>query len=211
VNTYSLANISITLAVVSGLFHTLAYLDYNRKVITGLTRPNGATWAIWSVIALVSTSSYFVSSGDFWKNTIPLVNVFLCIGTFILGLKRFDRLSGVEISALILGLIAIGVWKLSSPAYANLVVQVAIAIGFFPTYKMVWKNPASEMARPWWIWTSGYTIMIGVVILRWQHQWTDLVYPVNCVILHSLVPIIATVSKQLKPQPKELVCTKKLV
>jgi hypothetical protein len=192
----------MVVAVVSGLFHATAYLDYNRKIISGEIKPNGATWAIWSIIAAVSTSSYFVSSGDFWKNIIPLVNVVLCLWTFVLGYKRFKRLSDIEMLALGLGIVAVGVWKISTPTYANYLVQVAIAIGFYPTYKMVWKDPESEMARPWWIWSGGYSIMIIVITLRWKHQWSDLVYPVNCAILHGLVPIIAILSRKFKPQTR---------
>jgi hypothetical protein len=62
---------------------------------------------------------------------------------------------------------------------------------------MVWKTPSSEIARPWWIWVAGYVIFLSVVILRWKHQWTDLVYPINCIILHSLVPLIGIASRRI--------------
>lgn len=194
----------------SGLGTTLAYLDYNRVVLKGETKPNGATWAIWSAVALVSTSSYFAASGDFWKSVIPFANILLCIGTFILALVggKFKKLDATDWCALVIGIIAVVVWKMTNAAYANLIVQVAIIIGFIPTWHGVWKTPSCEKPRPWWIWMIAYGIAGIVVVLRWKNQWIDLVYPVLCVFLHASVPIVGIISRQSTPQPvtKGILC-----
>jgi len=143
-------NTSIILALLSGLGTTLAYLDYNRVVLKGETKPNGATWAIWSAIALISTSSYFAASGDVWKSIIPFANILLCIGTFVLALMcgKFKRLDVTDWYALAIGIVAVVVWKMTTATYANLIVQVAIIIGFIPTWKNVWRTPSCEKPRP---------------------------------------------------------------
>ena len=199
-------DIGIILALISALGTTLAYLDYNRVVLKGETKPNGATWAIWSAIALISTSSYFASTGDIWKCLIPLLNIILCIGTFVLALMggKFKKLDATDWCALAIGIIASIVWKLTTAGCANLIVQVAIIIGFIPTWHGVWESPSREKPRPWWIWCVSYSVAGIVVILRWKHQWIDLVYPVLCVFLHASVPLVGTVAKQLNHQPKEM-------
>jgi len=193
--------LGIILALISGLGTTLAYLDYNRVVLKGETKPNGATWAIWSAIALISASSYFASTGDFWKSIISLLNIILCIGTFVLALMggKFKKLDATDWCALAIGIIATIVWKLTTASYANLIVQVAIIIGFIPTWHGVWKSPSREKPRPWWIWCISYGIAGIVVIIRWKHQWIDLVYPVLCVFLHASVPLVGTVAKTTQP------------
>ncbi len=190
-------NASIFLALLSGVGTTLAYLDYNRSVFKGETKPNGATWAIWSTIALISTSSYFAASGDIWKSIIPFANILLCIGTFVLALTngKFKKLDLTDWCALTIGIVAIVVWKLTTATYANLIVQVAVIIGFIPTWRNVWRTPSCEKSRPWWIWSLSYVIASVVVVLRWKHQWIDIVYPALCIFLHASVPIVGTVRK----------------
>lgn len=196
---------SIILAILSGLGTTLAYLDYNRVVLSGETKPNGATWAIWSAIALISSSSYLASTGDFWKSIIPLVNILLCIGTFVLALVsgKFKKLDVTDWCALAIGIVATLVWKLTTASYANLIVQAAIIIGFIPTWHGVWQNPSREKPRPWWIWSISYCIAGIVVIMRWKGQWIDLVYPWLCVPLHASVPLVGIISKRFNQQSKE--------
>jgi hypothetical protein len=197
-------NTSIILAILAGLGSTLAYLDYNRVVLNGKTKPNGATWAVFSAISLVSTSSYFAASGDFWKSTIPFVNVVLCIGTFVLTLVKgkFSKLDGVSWCVLIIGIVAAVVWKFTTATYGNMISQGAIIIGFIPTWRGVWQNPSRENPRPWWTWSVSYAIAGTVVILRWRHQWIDLLYPGLCIFTHALVPLVGMASKAFNLQPK---------
>lgn len=184
------------LAIASGIAHILAYLDYNRQVFKGVTKPNGATWLIWSVIAAVSTTSYLKATGDAWKSVIPVVNIALCISTFIFAvcLKQLKRPDKMDFVAIILGVLAVVVWKqYGSAKYANLIVQFAIIAGFYPTWRAIIKNPLCEYARPWWIWVIGYILATIVVILRWNNQWYDLVYPINCILLHASVALLGVV------------------
>jgi len=189
-------NLGITLAVLSGVCTAVAYLDYNQAILSGQTKPNGATWAIWSSICLISTFSYFASSGDFWKTILPFANIVLCIGTLILSLVRgrFRKLDPTDWIALTIGIIAAIVCKITNPTYGNVLVQAAIIIGFWPTWRGLWKDPSCEKSRPWWIWTVAYGIAGTVVILRWRHQYVDLLYPWLCVVLHASVPVVGRIS-----------------
>jgi hypothetical protein len=187
------------LAIASGIAYTVAYLDYNRQVIKGATKPNGVTWLIWSVIAVVNTTSYLKATGDVWKSVIPLLNIGLCFATFLLAacLKKFERPDAIGFVALALGIIAAFVWKqYGSAKYANLIVQAAILTGFIPTWRGLLHDPTREQPRPWWTWTTGYIFALTVVILRWEGQPYDLAYPINCILLHASVPIIASRRKK---------------
>src|SRR5690349_18478980 len=128
--------LGIILALLSGVICALAYLDYIRKVLGGKTVPNGATWAIWSAVALVNFATYVTASGDIWKGIVPLTNIALCVTTFILALScgKFRKLDLPDWIALVLALNAVVVWELSTAAYANMIAQPAIAIGFIPTW-----------------------------------------------------------------------------
>ncbi len=188
------------LAALSCALYAYAYIEYNRNVIRGTTKPNGATWAIWSVIAIISTSSYFVASGDIWKSLIPLANILLCVGTFVLAFSggKFKKLNAIDWCALTIGIAAAVVWKMTTATYGNLIVQVAIITGFIPTWRNVWKTPSCEDPFPWWMWCGSYVIAMEVVILRWRHQWIDLVYPTLCIFLHASVPLVGIISRKTR-------------
>lgn len=205
--------ISHILAIASGVAYTLAYLDYNRQVIKGATKPNGATWLIWSVVSAISTTSYLKMSGDVWKSVIPLLNIGLCIATFTLAvyLKKFKWPDKWDFVALLIGVIAAVVWKhYGSAKYANLIVQFAILAGFIPMWRALTKKPTAENPRPWeceqprpWLlWVTSYVLATIVVFLRWNNQWCDLVYQVNCVLLHSSVPLLGVIMRRINHQPK---------
>ena len=184
------------LGIVAALIHTLAYLDYNSGVLKGTRKPNGPTWIIWATIATLSATSYFSMSGDLAKSALPLMNIGLCIATFGIAwwLKCFKKPSKYDVGALVIGLSAGVIWKIyQSAEYANLILQVAITIGFMPTFLLVWENPRAESPRPWLIWTFAYIVMLVTVMLRWRGQWYDLVYPINSIVLHTAVTTISIV------------------
>jgi len=188
--------ISYVLGIAAGVVHVIAYLDYNLDVIKGKRKPNGPTWAIWSSLALVSASSYFAITGDLAKSILSLTNVGLCIATFLIAflLKRFGRPSKSDYIALLLGFSAVAIWYyFQSAIYANLIVQLAMIIGFIPTLQLVLREPRAERARPWLIWVFGYLLLTTTIILRWRGQWYDLVYPINCIIFHSAVVVFAAI------------------
>ena len=186
-------NLSVAASMVAGGCYLLAYLDYNRGIFAGRTKPNGATWAIWSAIALVSAGSYLTASRDIWESMLPLVNIVPCLGTFFLALiaGKFKRLETIDWLACAVVAVAAILWAAcGSAAVANVVVQVAIVIGFVPIWRASWIAPASEHVRPWWMWGFSYSLAAVVVILRWKDQWIDLVSPALCMLLHSSVAII---------------------
>lgn len=201
-------SLSVFLGALSGIVYVLGYVEYNRHITQGSTRPNLATWSVFSALALVSAVSYIASSGDFWKGVIPLANIGFCIATFIRAWHNgtFAGLDSLERASLAIGIAAAIAWGVfKSAAAANLIVQFAIAVGFVSTWRGVWKNPSREHPNPWLIWTLSYSVAILVVALRWKGQWIDLAYPVNCIVLHASVPILGSLRKKtlettLKPQ-----------
>ncbi len=195
--------LSVGISLLSGLSYLLGFLYYNWGLLQGKIKPNGATWAIWTALAIMSAGSYFLTSQDFWKSIIPIINTFLCIGTFIVALviKKFQKIDTIDWVALIIGLIAAAVWGLSlSAVSANIIVQIAIFIGFIPLWRTLWHYPDSERALPWCLWTFSYFATGCVVVLRWHGVWAEIIYPMNCFLLHISVPLISFVRRRyIKP------------
>jgi hypothetical protein len=187
-------NLAVSLSVVAGLLHILAFALYNKQMLQGTSQPNAATWTLWTFLTVLNVSSYAVMSDDWVKTILPLASSIACIFTFFFSLfkGKLSKIDPWDGLALGIGVISGLVWLyFKSATYANLILQASIAVSFVPTYRGVWKSPLKEKALPWYIWSFAYILSIAVIMLRWKGQYQDLVYPINCLMLHAVVGLLA--------------------
>jgi len=174
--------------------HIVAFIIYHKQMLRGTSRPNRATWTLWVFISTLNCISYIVMSKDIVKGFLPIASTIGCIVVFVVSLFK-GKLSKLNIRdeiVLVLGFVSLFVWwGYRSATYANLLLQVCIVISFIPTFWGVWVNATNEKTLPWFIWASAYILTITVVFLRWQGQYQDLAYPINCLVLHTGVGILA--------------------
>ena len=175
-----------------------AGLTYDWKLLDGSSNPNVASWAVWSFITILNFKSYKDMSKDWKKSAFPLASSILCLITLALvALKgRFAGLNYFDITALVLGSVTSIAWWLVKAAkmatVAQVLSQICIAIGFIPTYIMMWNNPHAEQLLPWIIWPVSFAVQAYVVKLR-EGKFFEFLYPVNCVFLHSAVAVMILV------------------
>lgn len=182
------------LALVSVMIYLVAFVLYNRQVIRGVSKPNAAMWTLWVLLGFLNAASYRVMTGDWVKALITYAGCTALTLTFVLVLKmgKFTRLSVFDWICLVLGLIAAAAWWIKKDAtFANLLMQVCMAISFIPTYRGVWRDPRNEGSIPWFLFSTGYVLSIAVVWLRWTGQIQDLVFPINMVLMHSAVGVLS--------------------
>lgn len=192
-------DLSQVLGVVSSLIYCIGYLCYNLGIFKGTTSANKATWGIWSSIAVVNMGSYIKATRDLWKSLIPILDLLLCALTLVIALVkgRNEGLDKWDKRALWVGCLSVIVWAIfKSATWANVVVQVSIAFALIPTWRAVWQKPEKENSLPWLLWSASYALAIVVVILRWSGKSIDLVYPINGLILHLSVPVLAYIRRR---------------
>lgn len=180
--------------------HVTAFALYNKQMIQGTSRPNTATWTLWAFLTFLNFGSYKVMSGNWVKSILPLASSIACLLTFLFAIAKgkLSRLNIWDVFALGIGFLSgCAWWWYQSATYANLIMQGSILVSFVPTMRGVRKNPKNEKALPWFIWSSAYILSIAVVLLRWQGQFQDLAYPINCLVLHAAVGVLAKRSKVL--------------
>lgn len=185
--------LEVILGVIAGLMHLVGFVFYNLQIWRGQSIPNSTTWTLSAFLSTLNCLTYLSASGDLVKSILPIVSTLACVATFFFALHRgkLSKLDNMEKVLLGLGLASAIVWLiLHSAAKANLILQASIAIAFVATFRSVWRNPKSEKALSWFIWSSAYVLSITVVIWRWQGQWIDLVYPINCLFLHGIVGLL---------------------
>ncbi len=187
-------NIDFILSLFSGLIHIVAFAIYNKQMIRGESVPNKATWTLWAFLTVLNGSSYLVMSHDLIKSLLPIISSLACLATFLFALTKgkMSKLDKIDKLIFCIGFVAIFVWwYFKSATYANLVLQVSIPLSFIPTFRSVYHEPKTEKPLPWFLWASAYIFSLIVVSMRWQGQIQDLVYPINCLILHAGVGILA--------------------
>ena len=187
-------SVEVILGTTAGLIHIVAFFAYHQQMIRGESRPNTTTWTLWVFISTLNCISYIVMSGDIIKGLLPIASTFACIVVFVVSFfkGKLSRLNFIDEIALAFGFLSLFVWWANrSATYANLILQVCIFISFIPTYRGVWRDAALEKSLPWFIWSSAYILIIIVVFLRWRGQYQDLVYPINCLVLHAGVGILS--------------------
>lgn len=125
-----------------------AYIPYLSSIFRGKTRPNRATWVIWAVLGVIICASYWSvgARNTFWF-TLPagtVVIALLSIKYGVGGWTPFDRLCLLGAAS---GLL---LWWISGIPFTALIIGILIdIIGYLPTMRKIWHDPASEDKLTW--------------------------------------------------------------
>jgi hypothetical protein len=190
--------IPIIVGIISGVLQIAGYTVYNLKVKSGRIDPNASSWAIWTFGSILNLVSYAQIAQDWVKEILPACCAASCVVTFLLALKwgKFSKPPKSDWMILLLDIVIIAVWYTLSATEANLLYQVSTIFSFIPLIRGL-MNGDKEDPIPWGIWTVAYALLTVAVCMRWE-KWQDVVYPLNCLILHFIVQYLA--EKQPSPQ-----------
>lgn len=186
--------IAIISSVIAGLLQLIGYIIYYKKVLTGSIVPNTASWLIWAIGGILTTSSYIFVSKDIVKDILPIVCSLTVVFIFILCLLRgkFGKIDSFEWVIIILDIGITLYWYFSKDAFITNVLFVLSAFpSFIPIIRAAWKNPENESSLPWVIWSLAYVCMTITVLLRYD-KWQDLFYPVALFCLHIIIAALAS-------------------
>lgn len=184
------------LGLLAGVLQLIGFGIYNWGIFTKKTNPNICTWSIWAFIVILNSSTYFAMSGDLAKNFLPIASAIANVLTWIFALTRKNKgsLSSNDWVILLLGIISAVVWAVyKDAAYANLIIQVALFISCIPLYKGVITKTHREEPLAWFFWSAAYAILCIVVFSSKSLRWEEIIFPVNCLIFHFGVGVIAKI------------------
>jgi hypothetical protein len=160
----------------AGILVLIAYIPYVLGTIRGYTKPNRATWFIWSVVCIIIAASYWKAGAE---NTllVPLCNAFGTTLIALLSLKygeggwtRLDR------TCLLASGISIVLWWLTGNPVVALTINILIdAIGAIPTMVKTYRDPKHENSVAWSIWLAAYFLNLFAI-----ESWTYAIaaYPI---------------------------------
>lgn len=180
-----MSDITAIAGQVAGIVSLVAYASYVLAILRGETKPNRATWWVWTVVGLMLGSSYYYSGAN---HTI-WVPVSYIIGPFVIailsikhgegGWDRFDKycLFGAGVSIVLW-------WAFSSPFIALLINLVIDLMGALPTIRKVYHEPEKEDRTAWTLFLVGNTINLFAVEM-WT--FTISVYPIYMFLVNGVI------------------------
>ena len=177
------------LGIVAGVIAFIAYIVYIKAILRGETKPNRATWFIWTFVGLVLATSYYFSGAE---NTIwvPFVEFIGPLAIAILSIKYGEGgiKSKLDIVCFVGAVISLILWFVfDSPVVAlvtNLVIDVFALI---PTIKKSYLRPEGE---DFWAWFgTGTADTINLFAIE-KFTFGVMVYPVYMLVLDIIIVVL---------------------
>ena len=180
----------------AGLLSLAAFVPYIVTTLRGRTRPNRATWWIWTINGLVLGASYW-ATGATHTLWVPVSYVIGPVVTAILSLKYgeggwtgFDRacLTAAGVSLLLW-------WTFSTPLVALLMTLSVDFSGALPTIRKAWHDPSGEDRLAWALFIAGNAANLFAVE-RWSLGVA--IYPVYMFLASGTIAALV-----LRPRPRQ--------
>ena len=203
-------NINHIIAWLAFVLIITAGVSYARKIIKKEIEPTLSTWLIFLVGTSMSFATYLISSKkDFAAGALNGADIFsdiiVVLTTIFFGVTRW-KLKSFE-KYYLAGLVIIGIfWIFTSDAFhANLLIQIVLALGYFPTaHNLIKFKRNTEPLAIWSLIELASLISIYPALTAWQtnHNILGLIYSVRSVVLIGLVmALMLFYSNKNKSQP----------
>lgn len=171
--------------MIAGVLSLIGFVPYWWAIVQGQTRPNQATWWIWTIVGIIIAFSYRASGAQstIW---VPITYVVGPFCTALLSIKfgadGWTKLDTICLVGVGIGLILWGVYR--SP-YLTLGLNIGIDfLGAIPTIRKSIRDPYSEDLFSWLLFALANIINL-VAVDRWE--WQIILYPAYMVLITTIV------------------------
>ena len=167
---------TLNVGLLAGLLSLAAFVPYIIAIVKGATKPNRATWWIWTTNGLILLASYYASGAEstVWVAVGYFVGSLL---TAVLALRYgeggwspFDR------SCLLGAALGLLFWWMFNSSIVALVTTLFVDFaGALPTIRKAYRAPETEDRVAWGLFISGNTVNL-LAVEAWS--FAIAVYPV---------------------------------
>lgn len=183
------------IGISAGVLAIGGYVPYIISILRDKTRPERATWIIWTIVGGLLAISYTVS-GDTKAIWVPLGYFFGPLMVMLLSFRYgYSKWSTLDSICLLAALLTIVPWYLSHNAIITLLLNVLIdSFGAIPTLIKTYKEPETEDLTAWFIFFLANTFEL-LAISQWDLSSS---YPIYLFILASSMTIFILKGKFLR-------------
>lgn len=145
-----------TLGYLSGALITISIIPYVYDVLRGKTKPQRATWLIWSVLLMIAFFAQLAEGGT-WSLITTGVDLLGVLIIFFLSIKKgMGGTSKLDIFALVGAGIGLLLWYLTNEPLAALLITIFIDfLGTMLTVIKTYKEPETETLNAYIICGTG--------------------------------------------------------
>lgn len=138
------------IGLLGGLVSLLAYPPYIRDMIKGTTRPERATWFIWSVISVIALGTQLAQGGT-WSVAMTVTQTLGVVAVFLLSIRYgYGGFKRRDIISLIVAGLGLLLWAVTDqPIVALWVVVLVDAAGAWLTIYKSYLEPETETEITW--------------------------------------------------------------
>lgn len=140
------------IGIIAGIISLTAFPPYIYDMIKGTTKPERASWLIWTVLSLIAFTSQ-IAEGARWSLVLIGVQTFGITLTFLLSLKfGYGGLKKRDIISLFVAALGLLLWGITNQPITALILVIIVDIaGAWLTVYKAYENPDSETEITWWL------------------------------------------------------------
>ena len=182
------------LGILAGIISISAYPPYIRDMLKGTTKPERASWLIWSALALIALTSQ-LAAGAHWSIYMTLAQTVGVIVIFILSLKYgYGGLKKRDIISIIIAALGVAGWLITnSPLFALLCVVAVDAAGAWLTVYKAFKDPGSETLITWEL--DSLSNLLGLLAVG-TFSFSLVLYPAYLLVANGAVVVAILIARQ---------------
>ena len=179
---------TLNVGLLAGLLSLAAFVPYIIAIVKGATKPNRATWWIWTTNGLILLASYYASGAEstVWVAVGYFVGSLL---TAVLALRYgeggwspFDR------SCLLGAALGLLFWWMFNSSIVALVTTLFVDFaGALPTIRKAYRAPETEDRVAWGLFISGNTVNL-LAVEAWS--FAIAVYPVYMFLASGTIAVL---------------------
>ncbi len=174
--------IIIALGIASAAVGLVRMVFYVYKIVQGHTKPERATWWIWSVLVLVLLAAQW-SGGATWSLGLTIGQVISLTTIAVLSLKYgYGRFKLRDVLALVFAAIGLAAWWYTKNPLTAIVIMIAIDVsGHVLNYAKIREAPYSESLGTWLLAAVAPTLAL---LAAANTSLVVYVYPLYCTIFN---------------------------
>jgi hypothetical protein len=154
----------VAIALIGSVLANLSFVPYLIDILNGKTRPHAVSWLIWSITQGVGAAGLWYGGASLAAIGVSFTTLLVLI-IFLLSFRHGTRKIYVT-DAVVLSLAAFAIiaWAiLDHPLWAILLASLVELLGFIPTYRKAYMEPASEHLPSWTLYFIGMSLMLATL------------------------------------------------
>jgi len=172
--------------ILSGIFSTFAFLPYIIDTVARRTRPQRASWLIWSVLGSIAFFSQVFEGAteSLWFAGVQVTGtIIVFLLSIIIGVGSY--LSRADYFVLLAAAVGLVLWYFTETAVYALAITISISLlGGTVTIAKAFRDPESETMLTWAI---SFAASIFAIISVGKADWVLLAYPLYLFTLNGAI------------------------